>query len=61
MAKKQRMSPPMSVSVSPKSYYKVSEYNSNRLRAVSYNELRHREVLPLTLRHLPDRRYSGGF
>ncbi|MGF0006425.1 DUF4340 domain-containing protein [Eubacteriales bacterium SGI.150] len=26
--------------------YKVSEYNSNRLRAVSYNELRHREVLP---------------
>lgn len=26
--------------------YKVSEYNSDRLRAVSYNELRHREVLP---------------
>ena len=26
--------------------YKVSEYNSNRLRAVSYNELCHREVLP---------------
>ena len=26
--------------------YKVSEYSSNSLRAVSYNELRHREVLP---------------
>lgn len=26
--------------------YKISEYNSNGLRAVSYNELRHREVLP---------------
>lgn len=26
--------------------YKVSEYNSDRLRAVSYNELRHREVIP---------------
>ena len=26
--------------------YKVSEYSSSRLRAVSYNELRYREVLP---------------
>lgn len=26
--------------------YKVSQYNSNRIRAATYNDLRHREVLP---------------